>query len=93
MFGFVNEIKDLFDDDLFNDIVAAFGELRNLWKQLMFDVLKQDTCGWNNLQYPIDKSTYSEIVEAINMIKETEITAIQRIDNFLQNKNDVLLLL
>lgn len=43
MFRFVNEIKDLFDNDPFNDIVVAFGELRNLWKQLMFDVLKQDT--------------------------------------------------
>lgn len=83
MFGFVNEIKDLFDNDPFNDIVVAFGELRNLWKQLMFDVLKQDTCGWNNLQYLIDKSTLGEIVNIINMIKETEITAIQLIDNFL----------
>lgn len=84
MFRFVNEIKDLFDDDLFNDIVAAFGELRNLWKQLMFDVLKQDTCGWNNLQHPIDKSTYGDIANIISLLKHCEEAAIQAIDAFCE---------
>ena len=84
MFRFVNEIKDLFDNDPFNDIVVAFGELRNLWKQLMFDVLKQDTCGWNNLQHPIDKSTYCEIVNIISLIKHCEEAAIQAIDAFCE---------
>ena len=84
MFRFVNEIKALFDDDLFNNIVEAFGELTNLWKQLMFDVLGQDTCGWNNLQYPIDKSTLGEIVNIISLIKHCEEAAIQAIDAFCE---------
>lgn len=82
MFRYVSEIKELFDNKLFNDIVNAFREMANLWKRLMFDVFGQGTCGWNHLRQPIDKSMYGEIINVINILKEAEITTIQHVDDF-----------
>lgn len=84
MFRFVNEIKDLFDDDLFDNIVEAFGELLNLWKQLIFDVLGQDTCGWNNLHKPLNKSLCENIISIISKTRTRETEMLDLIDLLLQ---------
>lgn len=85
MFLYLKEIREVFSNSsIFDRIIETFHKISKLYYNVMFEILKQGTCGWNDLRKPIDKKSYPDIILSIKNIKSNEIDGIELIKRFLE---------
>lgn len=70
--GYLLERLKEIDDNLLLQLVDSFSETAALYKRLMFDILRQDTAGWDYLTLPISGDSYTKIEEVLSLIKASE---------------------
>lgn len=58
--------------ELLSQFVDSFCETVGLYKKLMYDILHQGTDGWNHLSKPVSKESYSEIINVLREMKQSE---------------------
>ncbi len=59
-------------DKLLSQLIDSFRETVRLYKKFMYDILQQDTAGWNHLSKPIPEESYGEIIETLQEMKQSE---------------------
>lgn len=59
-------------DYLLLQLIDSFSETVRLYKKLMYDILQQDTGGWNHLSKPVSEDSYSEILKVLHEMKQSE---------------------
>lgn len=75
---YLNEIEEIFSDiEIFKDMMSCFYNTFNLYSELMNDILKQGTCGWNDLCHSIDKEVNSQVIVIVEKIKLSEIKTVE----------------
>lgn len=57
---------------LLSQLIKSFRETIRLYKELMNDILQQDTDGWNHLSKPIHEDSYPEIIKILREMKRSE---------------------
>lgn len=57
---------------LLSQLINSFRETIRLYKELMNDILQQDTDGWNHLSKPIHEDSYPEIIKVLREMKRSE---------------------
>ena len=58
---------------LLSQLIESFQETVRLYRKLMYDILQEDTEGWNYLSQPIREECYSEITKVLSEMKLSEI--------------------
>lgn len=87
MLLYLQEIKNTFPNTSFQQIIEAFDTIVSLYRKLMSTVLHQGMDGWNFLRTPINRDCYSDMIEIIQKIKESECLSLMKIEHFLQFHN------
>lgn len=87
MFLYLQEIQNIFPNTSFQQIINAFETTVSLYHKLMANVMHQGMDGWNFLRTPIGKDCYSDMIEIIQKIKESEYLSLIKIKQFLQLHN------
>lgn len=59
-------------NSLLSQLIDSFHETVQLYKKLMYDILQEDTNGWNYLSLPIREDSYSEITKVLYEMKLSE---------------------
>lgn len=72
IFMYLSELQGEGSHHLLSQLIDSFRETVRLYKKLMYDILQQDTAGWNHLSKPICEDCYPEIVKVLYEMKESE---------------------
>lgn len=83
MLLYLREIRDTFSNSEIDDIINAFEQVIELYRQLLFDVLAQGTDGWNQLWHEVNRGKYSEIIQIVEKIKEEEMKVVNIINHLV----------
>lgn len=69
---YLKEIQKEAPSELLSELIDSFGKTAGLYRKLMFDILQENTEGWNYLSSPISKDCCPEILEVLNEMKQSE---------------------
>lgn len=68
------------------DLANSFRETVRLYKKLMYDILQQDTDGWNYLSKPVCEDSYPEIIKVLHELKQSEEENVKTAERILHSQ-------
>lgn len=72
--------------DLQAQMIDSFRITVDLYRRLMFDVLREGTEGWNSLFEPVDREHYLEAIKIIQKLKASEERNVELAKGFFRRK-------
>ena len=86
MLKYLEEMQKEQNCDLQAQMIDSFRITVDLYRRLMFDVLREGTEGWNSLFEPVDREHYLEAIKIIQKLKASEERNVELAKRILQKK-------
>lgn len=83
VFIYLSERQKKYPNYLLSQLTESFCETVQLYRKLMYDILQEDTDGWNHLFRPIEEERHSEIIKVLREMKSSEKKSVAIINQIL----------